>query len=191
PKPKPKPVPKPKPEPEPKPKPKPAPPPVKEKEPPPVVEEELLFTPESSDTDEEDLAFIQPENTPESTLAEEPEPPVTPSLSDKKIGMSVDDTRFPYLWYLNSVKNKIDSHWDPAEINILRGTTLKVTMRFTLHRSGKITNVFIETPSGVPLYDNSTLRAIHSSEPFPPLPEGFVGASLDIHFDFEYNQPKR
>jgi hypothetical protein len=38
-------------------------------------------------------------------------------------------------------------------------------------------------------FDHSALRAVMVSDPLPPLPLGFTGEDLGVHFGFEYAAP--
>ena len=58
---------------------------------------------------------------------------------------------------------------------------------FKVYRDGRISHPFIEETSGLPFLDETALRAVLSSAPFPPLPTGFKEEYLGVHFGFEYN----
>jgi TonB family protein len=62
------------------------------------------------------------------------------------------------------------------------------TIYFKILRDGNIVESKVEKTSGVDLFDQSAMRAIISSTPFPPLPGEFTGEYLGIHLEFEYVQ---
>ena len=43
--------------------------------------------------------------------------------------------------------------------------------------------------SGFEFFDSSALRAVMLSDPMPPLPFGYNGDDLGVHFGFEYEVP--
>ena len=49
--------------------------------------------------------------------------------------------------------------------------------------------VAAETMSGAEFFDRSAVRAIQLSDPMPPLPVGFSGDVLGVHFGFDYEAP--
>jgi TonB family protein len=151
----------------------------------------IPITPESAETPQsmyEDLA----DSTPRSENIETSEK-VTEDLSPppgNKLEVRVDDVEFSYGWYTNGLKNKINFHWEPADITMLRGNMATVIVGFRIKEDGKVENVSVEKSSGIPIYDNSAIRAVYNSVPFPPFPDGYKGNYLDIHFEFEYHKLK-
>jgi len=102
--------------------------------------------------------------------------------------ISLDTKEFPYEWYLIGIKNKIESRWSTLDVELLSGEIKKVIIKFKILRNGRIEKAEIEKSSGLPLFDNSALRAVLSSEPLPPLPRSFIEDSLVIHFGFEHKK---
>jgi len=66
------------------------------------------------------------------------------------------------------------------------GPGLRVVVLFEIARDGQVTGSKVEQSSGNSWYDQSALRAIVEANPFPPLPEGFPGQSLRVHFGFDF-----
>ena len=60
---------------------------------------------------------------------------------------------------------------------------------FHVARGGSVSAIRLETGSGVEFFDRAALRAVSLSDPLPPLPLGFPGSDLGIHFGFEYARP--
>ena len=63
------------------------------------------------------------------------------------------------------------------------GTVCVVTFR--IQRSGQVTDVKIETPSGLAFYDRAASRSIYSANPLPPLPPEFRRDELGVHIRFQ------
>jgi protein TonB len=98
------------------------------------------------------------------------------------------DIDFPYELRLTAIKNKINNNWTPPVVDLLFGDIKKVVIKFKILKDGRIERAEIERSSGFPLFDNSALRAVLSSDPLPPLPREFKGDYLGIHFGFEYEK---
>ncbi len=69
------------------------------------------------------------------------------------------------------------------------GQPVRAVVYFRVSRDGGVSAIRLESPSGVEFFDRSALRAIALSAPLPPLPLGFAGSDLGIHFGFEYAAP--
>jgi protein TonB len=87
---------------------------------------------------------------------------------------------FPYDYYLQRLLGTIEANWfrPPAP----EGTQCRVLCR--IDRGGRLLESGIEAPSAVPAFDRAALRAVYAAAPFPPLPQGFGGATLTLHLDF-------
>jgi TonB family protein len=87
---------------------------------------------------------------------------------------------FPFDYYLQRLLGAIEANWfrPPAP----DGTRCRVLCR--IDRDGRLLESGIEAPSAVPAFDRAALRAIYAAAPFPPLPQGFSGATLTLHLDF-------
>ena len=60
---------------------------------------------------------------------------------------------------------------------------------FRVDRSGALSGLRIDVGSGNAVFDQSALRAVVITQQLPPLPLGYSGADLGIHFGFEYTGP--
>lgn len=92
------------------------------------------------------------------------------------------DTEFDFPDYLIEMRDRIKDNWHPPTLK----TSLSTQVYFKLGRDGKILRAFIEKRTGNIAYDSSAMNAVTKSAPFPPLPEGFTGKELGIHFEFIY-----
>jgi TonB family protein len=64
-----------------------------------------------------------------------------------------------------------------------------VGVAFKVDRSGKLLDVHVISPSGVPSFDQAAVSALQSSSPLPPLPPDFPRQVLPGVFRFYYNLP--
>ena len=51
--------------------------------------------------------------------------------------------------------------------------------------AARLSGVKVEEESSYDLFDRSAVRAVNVSSPLPPLPAGFSGRWLGVHFEFE------
>lgn len=112
-----------------------------------------------------------------------PYAPVAGGLSGQ---VAVDDANFEFAYYLQMVRAQIGRNWQPPQ-----GATtgVRVEVYFRVSRSGGINALRIETGSGNEFFDQSAIRAVTITEQLPPLPLGYSGSDLGIHFGFEYTGP--
>ena len=102
--------------------------------------------------------------------------------------LQLDIENFEFSYYLVAVRNKVSSGWNPPSGLTTTTGAVRTVIFFRIERNGELSDVKIESPSGVAFFDQSALRAVLRAEPFPPLPRGFAEKSLGIHFGFEYVQ---
>ncbi|MCK5534818.1 TonB C-terminal domain-containing protein [bacterium] len=96
--------------------------------------------------------------------------------------VSIEGKKFPFAYYLELIQNKINHQWR-SPCNVLENK--KVVVFFKVLKGGQVKNISLEESSGVFLLDQSALRAIWQSAPFPPLPQGYKKDFLNVHFKFE------
>jgi len=128
-----------------------------------------------------------------------PTPATTPgatTLSPARLGsaglmgsMGVDATDFPFSYYLVLVRDRIAANWQPPAGLATSGEPARAMVYFQIARSGAVTGARLETASGVEYFDRAALRAVVLSDPMPPLPAGFPGGDLGVHFGFEWESP--
>jgi len=99
--------------------------------------------------------------------------------------MMLDTAYFPYTYFLKAIRDKIARNWFPPFGVVAKGQTMTIMIYFKIEKSGSVLDPEIEESSGNALLDQSALRAVLVSNPFPPLPFGFVDERLGIHFRFE------
>lgn len=86
--------------------------------------------------------------------------------------------QFPYQWYLNNIRSKVERNWKPP----FHDSKKSVKLQFTIFSNGKISNVVVTGSSGNSAVDNLGIRAIKLASPFGKLPAGFSGKSLEIEY---------
>ncbi len=95
-----------------------------------------------------------------------------------------------YDWgeYAQSMVNKIRLHWYENMPQLIR-TGLKgvVTIRFTIQRDGRITDITILQSSTIPPYDFAARKAIELASPLNPLPRDFPNPYERVTAMFYYN----
>jgi TonB family protein len=100
-----------------------------------------------------------------------------------------------YDWgeYAESMVSKIRVNWYANMPELLRtGVKGVVTIRFTIHRDGSITDITILSQSGIPPYDFAARKAIELSSPLKPLPLDFPNNTERVTCMFFYNmEPPR
>ena len=97
-----------------------------------------------------------------------------------------------YDWgdYAQSMVSKIRVNWYANMPQIIRtGMQGVVTIRFTIHRDGRISDITILKSSGVPPYDAAARKAIELSSPLKALPADFPNATERVTCVFYYNTP--
>jgi len=93
----------------------------------------------------------------------------------------LDAAYFPFDYYVTQFLSRLSANWyKPA---VPAGTSCVV--RFTITKSGRVTDAEVQTPSPFPAFDRAALRAVLSSNPLPPLPFEFNEDKLGVHLRFE------
>jgi len=100
--------------------------------------------------------------------------------------VAVDAADFEFTYYLMLVRNRIAQNWTPPAGGAQEA---KSVVYFKIARDGSIVDPRIEEGSGVEFFDRGALRAVVLSDPLPPLPLGWSGSQLGVHFGFEYQGP--
>ena len=96
-----------------------------------------------------------------------------------------------YDWgdYAQSMVSRIRVNWYANMPQIIRtGMQGVVTVRFTIHRDGRITDVTVLKSSTVPPYDFAARKAIELSSPLNPLPKDYPNPTERVTAMFYYNK---
>jgi len=91
------------------------------------------------------------------------------------------DAEFPFAYYVEQLLSLIGANWFKPES--AEGTSCVVA--FHIMRSGQVTDVRIDSSSGVSYYDRAAERAVYAANPLPPLPPDYRNESLGVHLKFE------
>jgi len=95
-----------------------------------------------------------------------------------------------YDWgeYAQSMVNRIRVNWYEQMPTLIRmGVKGVVTIRFTIHRDGHLTDITMLSSSTVPPYDFAAGKAIELSSPLNPLPKDFPNETERVTCQFYYN----
>lgn len=100
-------------------------------------------------------------------------------------GPAVEAPDFKYDYYLGLIRNKVDSRWSQP----IAYTQVKQTLiEFTIQRNGEIVGIGVAESSGDYYFDQTALRAIALSNPFPPLPRGYRENFIKIRYRFIFGE---
>ena len=133
---------------------------------------------------------------PEKPREEQPPPQASPALPSVPVGsaglrgdVAVDVRDFEFTYYLVLVRNRIAGNWAPPAGLVTGGRRVRAVVYFRIARGGELTATRMEEASGMEFFDRSALRAVTISDPLPPLPLGYAGGELGIHFGFDWETP--
>jgi protein TonB len=99
------------------------------------------------------------------------------------------DSNFEFTYYLTLVRNRIAQFWAPPAGLTSGGAPVQAVVYFRIARDGGIAALRIETGSGYEFFDRSALRSVQLADPLPPLPLGYSGGDLGVHFGFQFVAP--
>ena len=102
----------------------------------------------------------------------------------------VTAARFPYAWYLSVVQGKVSANWRQPSARLLSDERLVTLISFRIRRNGSLEAVTLRDSSGRSTMDQSAVKAIRDSAPFPPLPDDYLESFLDITMDFSLTQER-
>jgi len=89
----------------------------------------------------------------------------------------------PFRFYAETLQQKIGKRWQPPGLTVKAPP--KVIVFFRIDRTGRISDVAVEQSSGIAFFDRSALSAVMGSNPLPPLPTGYKGDRLGVHYTFK------
>ncbi len=126
------------------------------------------------------------EAKPEEIVKEQPSrtvggPAVSGGGTASGVTVATAQPDFKFQYYINTVREKIGQNWrPPPDVK-----DAKARVIFTVNRSGWVGEVNLDTKnsSGTFGFQQAAVRAIRSSNPFPPLPEEFAKQSLEFSVD--------
>lgn len=111
-------------------------------------------------------------------VAAVPEP--APALTPAPVIKAEQDVDFgPYM---AKMQRRVKRSWFPPKCS----ESKRVIAAWTISRDGSLSNLRITQAAGLKLSNDAALKAVKSSAPFEPLPQG-APESVDINFTFDYN----
>ena len=125
----------------------------------------------------------EPAESPQPSTAARETPGGTagPAVKGESVAVTTPQQDFPFGWYLAVVREKIGQNWRPPP----DAKDARARVTFSINRSGWVgdTNLDTEHSSGTFGFKQAAIRAIRSSNPFPPLPEEFSKQTLEFSVD--------
>lgn len=108
-----------------------------------------------------------------------------PAVQPEPVGQTaVRVSRFPYGWYLSVIQGKVSSNWKQPSARLLADDSLTALVSFRIRRDGSIEAVTVRRGSGRSTVDQSAVKAVRDSAPFPPLPNDYLENMLDVTIEF-------
>lgn len=103
------------------------------------------------------------------------------TVKTENVAVTTPQQDFKFSWYLALVRDKIGQNWRPPP----DAKDAKVRVLFAINRSGWVGDVNIDNEHSIGTFGfkQAAIRAIRSSNPFPPLPEEFLKQSLEFSVD--------
>ncbi len=89
-----------------------------------------------------------------------------------------------YRAYYDQVERAVRENWIPPQNLDLETSSLMTVVSLTLLPDGRVLKSFIEESSGDPRFDQSVMRAILKSTPFPPPPIGLRQQTFELGLRF-------
>jgi TonB family protein len=85
--------------------------------------------------------------------------------------------------YVGEMVNRINQNWSSRQ-----QAAATATMRFTIQRDGRITDITVAQSSGYQMLDFLAQRALMAVSPLPPLPQAYTNPTLTVNLNFEYQR---
>lgn len=104
-------------------------------------------------------------------------------LGGKGAGVILDEANFQYAWYKARLEDLLKSHWRKPMVG--KNVSLSTSVHFTITAAGDAINVRIVSSSGNAVFDQTVLRAVYGSAPFPRFPPQYDSSTLGVMYTFE------
>jgi len=106
------------------------------------------------------------------------------NMPAKSSGWEERQKEIKYNEYYDQVERAVRESWIPPQnMDFEEGSAMTV-VSLTLLPDGRVLKSYIEEPSGDPQFDQSVMRAILKSTPFPPPPIGLEQQSFELGLRF-------
>jgi TonB family protein len=116
--------------------------------------------------------------------------PPSPGKMGSTLQLKSDPQGVDFRPYLVKVLAAVRRNWFaiyPESAKL--GSRGRVTLEFSIDRSGGIPKLRISSPSGVQALDRAAVAAMSASTPLPSLPTEFRGDRIILQMVFAYNMP--
>ncbi|MBF0627929.1 MAG: TonB family protein [Magnetococcales bacterium] len=100
--------------------------------------------------------------------------------------VNLDTPKPRYSSYFARLKEQIQQGWIYPTQAKREGLAGALSLRFTIERSGMITDIRVLNSSGVAILDEAALQAVRNITPFLPLPDDWELEKLHVKTIFEY-----
>ncbi len=109
--------------------------------------------------------------------------PVVQKNDNKFTSKVQTDNNVDFNAYMEEMKKKIKSNWNPPKEDESR----HVVLLYKIAKDGNLLGYRVLESSGSSEMNSAAIDALKASAPFKPLPDGFKGQSIDVSFTFDYN----
>jgi protein TonB len=100
--------------------------------------------------------------------------------------ITLDTEDLQYTSYLRGLKQRIEQGWEYPKAARRDGIQGHLLMKFTILKSGKVTDVEVLKSSGYPMLDEAAKKALFDASPFNPLPDSWKKQAFTITGNFVY-----
>jgi TonB family protein len=104
-------------------------------------------------------------------------------LGGKGVGVILDEPTFMYEWYRARLEDMLKSNWRRPALEVK--TNIAASVHFTITSDGQAQDVAIVQSSGNVPFDQSVIRAVYGSVPFPKFPPQYSAPRLGVMYTFE------
>jgi len=88
-------------------------------------------------------------------------------------------------YYLAAIQAKVSGRWVEPSVGLAAGQVERVTVGFTVVRSGLVRDIQLVSVSRNVFLDQSALRAVQEAVPLPPFPPLYSEETIAVRFHFE------
>ena len=106
------------------------------------------------------------------------------NVPEKSSGWEERQKEIKYSAYYDQVERAVRENWSPPQNMNFEEDSAMTVVSLTLLPDGRVLKSYIEEPSGDPQFDQSVMRAILKSTPFPPPPIGLKQQSFELGLRF-------
>jgi colicin import membrane protein len=106
------------------------------------------------------------------------------NVPDKSSGWEERQREIKYSAYYDQVERAVRENWIPPQSMDFEDESAMTVVSLTLLPDGRVLKSYIEETSGDPQFDQSVMRAILKSTPFPPPPIGLKQQSFELGLRF-------